>query len=517
MKKIISYIFLVVFAFTSFSSGVKADFGTGQLYNFEASLGETVIGRDMAIPAFDYQLELGIPANRLKTPSTIQITKTDELVSLNDLTQASEVFQIILPSENFNSGPYYLTLKSSDSNYHKQIYLFDEEKLTWQPLETKENFFKKIISTTLTSPQVKLVVLENTKILVKGAASWYKYKNGLFAASPDWPKGTKLRVINLDNKKFVDIEVNDYGPNRAQHPERAIDLDAVAFKLLAPLSQGTVNIAIEKITADSSLAKPPSNPEDIAISAKAAVAFNSADKKILWSKELDTVMPLASLTKLVAVKVFLETKPNLNKVVTYSFQDEKLNHNYVLPGESARLRLKDGDRVTVKDLVYASLIGSTNNTVESLVRVSGLKRETFIARMNQRAKEWGAKNTKFIEPTGLSPKNVTTPRDYVIIAREAFLDPIISAVSIKPSYTVTTINTKVKHTFSNTNLIAREKGTEILGSKTGYLVEAGYCLATKWPTDKRKNLIIILFGSPSRQASVDDTKSLLALAIKKLN
>jgi D-alanyl-D-alanine endopeptidase (penicillin-binding protein 7) len=215
---------------------------------------------------------------------------------------------------------------------------------------------------------------------------------------------------------------------------------------------------------------------------------------------------------LAAVKVFLETKPDLKKVVKYSVKDEQYNFKYVSPAQSARLRLKDGDTVTVKDLVFSSLIGSTNNTVESLVRVSGLSRDVFIARMNKRVKEWGATQTHFVEPTGLSPKNVTTARDYVIIARVAFLDPIMATASVSPSYTVKTINTKISHSFKNTNLIARTKDSALLGSKTGYLEEAGYCLVTKWPTDKNKNIIIVLFGEPSRQASVDDTKALLAFA-----
>lgn len=522
MQRILIYTLLIV----SLSSGslmAKADSlpsNSGLSYNFEASIGQSNLNRDFAFSAFDYQFELGFPAGQILSPTIVRINKIDELIVLpnNDLVQTSLVYNIDIPAEVFRTqGVYYLSLISSQSNYYKQVYYFDITKNSWQPMPTTENFNKKILSAVLKWPSIRLVVLENKKTLVKGKASWYKYKNGLFAASPDFPKGTKLRVINLDNKKSVDVVVNDYGPDRIKHPERSIDLDAVAFARLAPLGQGTINVAVEKLADDTPVLNAPIKTEDIKLSAKNALVFNSADKKIIWSKNDEAVIPLASLTKLVALKVFLETKPDFKKIVTYSIKDEQLNNNYVLANQSARLKLKDGDKVTIKDLFYSSLIGSTNNTVESLVRLSGLKREAFIAKMNQRVKDWGATKTKFIEPTGLSVKDVTTARDYVIIAREVFLDKIISTVSTQASYSLTTINSKIKHSFKNTNLLARESKSGLLGSKTGYLDEAGYCLVTKWPTDKKKNVIIALFGAPSRQASVDDTKALLNFATKNIN
>jgi len=524
MKRILIYTLLIVFlsSGSTVAQAVEVSVIASSSYNFEASVGQANLNRDLSILAFDNQVELGIPAGLLTAPALIRITKNDDqaISPSANLVQVGSQYQIDLTPEAFKStGVYYLSLKSSESNYYKQIYYFDNVKNNWQALETTENFNKKIISITLKIPSIRLVVFENKISLVKGKASWYKYKNGLFTASPDFPKGTKLRVINLDNKKSVDVVVNDYGPVRAKHPERAIDLDAVAFARLAPLGQGTINVAVEKL-ADN--AKPlinnvsPVSDDKISVSAKAAIVFNSADKKVLWSKEENAVIPLASLTKLVAVKVFLETKPDLKKVVSYSVKDEQLNNQYVLANQSARLKLKDGDKVTVKDLVYASLIGSTNNTVETLVRISGLKRELFIARMNERVKVWGATKTRFVEPTGLSSKNVTTARDYVIIAREAFLNSIISSATTQSSYAVTTINSKVRHSFKNTNTLARESGSGILGSKTGYIDEAGYCLVTKWPTSKNKNIIVALFGEPSHKVSVTDTKTLVDFANKTI-
>ncbi len=83
-----------------------------------------------------------------------------------------------------------------------------------------------------------------------GGASWYKYKNCHCAASVDFPKGTRLRVRSVARPEvYTVVRVNDYGPERDKFPDRAIDLDVVAFKDLAPLGAGVIRVTIEPITA----------------------------------------------------------------------------------------------------------------------------------------------------------------------------------------------------------------------------------------------------------------------------
>ncbi len=516
MRKIIFFFLITGFLALSLPTLLHAEEqGPNSLTNevFVTDVATASLNKDLSFSVFQEELQVGIPAGRLISSGSLTLSKISEAITPPPgLTMVGPMYQIDIPVAMFNSGDYFVSVKSSGSAVYKQLYFFDKNN-GWRALPTTENFNKGLLSTSLNFPFARLAVFENQNTLVKGNASWYRYKNGLFAASPDFPANTRLRVINLDNLKSVDVTVNDFGPDRAKHPDRAIDLDAKAFARLAPLSQGTMRVAVEVLYnsgTETVTTTKNSNPSEI--SAHAAIVFNSRDEKVVWSKNPNEIIPLASLTKLVAVKTFLDTKPDLKKVVTYSVKDEEYNAQYVLPAESARLKLKDKDQVTIKDLVFASLIGSTNNTVETLVRVSGVTRENFIKKMNQSVKGWGATQTEFIEPSGLSPKNITTARDYAIIARQVFLNTTIAEASVLPDYTVKTINTKKVHTFKNTNLLAREKNSTLLGSKTGYLVEAGYCLATKWPTTKDKNIIVVLFGAPTRQATVDDTKKLLTLA-----
>lgn len=83
-----------------------------------------------------------------------------------------------------------------------------------------------------------------------GTATWYRHKGCNCAASPDFPKGTKLKVsLKDDPAKSVVVTVNDWGPDRGLFPSRVIDLDSVAFKRLAPLSRGKVQVSVEPLGA----------------------------------------------------------------------------------------------------------------------------------------------------------------------------------------------------------------------------------------------------------------------------
>ncbi|MFZ4632425.1 MAG: RlpA-like double-psi beta-barrel domain-containing protein [Patescibacteria group bacterium] len=417
------------------------------------------------------------------------------------------------PSRPITIKIYY----SAANNYFKQIFMLDELSGVWQPILTQDVPDKKYVTATTNSLEGKLIILSNPEILAIGTASWYKYKNGNFAASPDFAKGSILRVTNLANGKSVDVTINDFGPERAKHPDRVIDLDKVAFGRIASVGAGLIKIKVEPLK----VIKPLINKSQLqlssvpTISASSAIILRESDGSIIWGKNENKVSPLASLTKLVAVRTFLDLKPSLNQVVSYKVQDEKYNYLYCKPGESAKLTVKDGDTLTIENLLYGALVGSANNAVESLVRISGLSREEFIKRMNKNVKDWGANNTSFIEPTGLSPKNVSSPYDYAIISKEVYNSPIIKKISTAASYSFKTINTKIPHTLRNTSQLVRNAKYPIIGSKTGYINESGNCLMTR-VASPQGNLIVINFGSPTNAASLFDNEQLIRYGLLQL-
>lgn len=443
-----------------------------------------------------------------------EIATSTEAIGLSWQWQAlSPVYTYKFVSDQIYDPAQLITIKinyDTANSFRKQIFVYDELSKIWLPIETKDFPKEKYVSATTSSLSGRFALFSNQDILTVGTASWYSYKGGNFAASPDFAKGSIIRVYNLSNNKFVDVTINDWGPERTKHPDRVIDLDKVAFQKIASTGDGLVKVRIEPIkVVGTVLAKKLEQQKDIPVlSASSAVIFNEKTSEVLWSKNSDKVSPLASLTKLVAVKVFLDLKPNLSKVVTYKNQDEKYNNEYCKPGESSRLKLKEGDTLKTQDLLYAALVGSMNNAIESLVRVSGLSRTEFIARMNKAAKDAGATSTKFIEPSGLSPKNVSSPHEYAIIAKEVFNNPLIKKISTTASYKFKTINNKKEYRLTNTSKLVQASSYSIIGSKTGYLDEAGYCLMTRVQT-ANGNIIVVNFSSKNREESFSDNEQLI--------
>lgn len=411
-----------------------------------------------------------------------------------------------------------------------------------------------------------------------GKASWYDFKPGFFAASTIYPMGQKVRVHHIASGKTVDVVINDYGPDPKVHPDRVIDLQKEAFLKLATLGTGVITVRLEPLSAAGQtmitqpttttattvsstpaikiirdltkervalqqftkqyarlpktsadwqiihnlayLTKPTKTTSDFQKlditnqDAASVVVLDADNNQILWQKNAQKVVPIASLTKMVAIKTFLDTKPNLEKKVTYSRQDEQEISKYCLIEEAALLRLKDGDQIKIKDLVYSSLIGSANNAVESLVRLSGLSRAEFMKRMNANAKKWGANNSKFIEPTGLSTNNVSTAQDYALILKAVSQDVNIKKISTTAIYKFTTLNTKQLHTIKNTNKLLREGQFPLQSSKTGYLVEAGHCLAMTAQNQKTKQkFIVVTLGSSSWSKSYETASQILSTAL----
>jgi D-alanyl-D-alanine carboxypeptidase len=386
-----------------------------------------------------------------------------------------------------------------------------------------------LATTTATSTKIAAT----SSIMLSGKASWYSYQGGLFAASPDFPLGTLLRVISINNPtKNIIVTVNDHGPDRLVHPDRVIDLDKVAFAQLAPLGAGVIAVRIEIATSSvkssstnflaqsiqptAVVKKVTQTNNALRLQSVSGIVISAKTGKTLWSKNPNEKLPLASLSKIVAVKVFLDTKPKLSKVVTYKKKDEQLTYLWAGKGEIARLHVKDGETMTVNDLLYSALLGSANNAVESLVRVSGLTRTQFISRMNKYARSLGATQSYFVEPTGLSPQNVSSVRDYALMSKNALANKTIAKITSTKSYNFKTINSGNPHLINNTNKLMTSTNLKITGSKTGYLEEANYCLMTRAKSTKGE-VIAVTFGTPGKAASFSETKQLVLYGLSHLN
>lgn len=242
---------------------------------------------------------------------------------------------------------------------------------------------------------------------------------------------------------------------------------------------------------------------DLGFSAEAYAVVDTSDGKVLVEKNKAEIWPPASLTKLVTAMVVLDAKPNLTKSFAIIKDDEV---------GGARLATKTGVKYKIKDLLYASLVASANNAVNALARSSGLSKEKFVEKMNLKAKELGATNTVFYEPSGINEKNHTTAEDYIKVTMAAYNYPLIADAASRENYrVVSTSNKKYVHNLKNTNKLLTDETLSVLG-KTGYLNESKFNF-TSMISDKFGNkFAVVVLGSSSSKNQFMETKELAALA-----
>lgn len=232
----------------------------------------------------------------------------------------------------------------------------------------------------------------------------------------------------------------------------------------------------------------PRNNYKVETEARAGLVVDLKTGRILYQKNSFQVLPVASLTKLMSALIILENRPDWNKIVEIKKEDE---------AEGARLKLDENEKILLKDLFYASLVGSANNGIKALVRALNFKEEDFVKKMNEKAKKLNLKNTFFKEPTGLSPENVSTCREIVLLAKAAFERREIRDALSEKFYDFKTVADqsssfeerwlRVKNA---DKLLGRNLG--IVASKTGYIEESGFSLISKVKRGRREVMAVIL-------------------------
>ncbi|MFA6993422.1 MAG: septal ring lytic transglycosylase RlpA family protein [Patescibacteria group bacterium] len=201
-------------------------------------------------PASGFQLSLGAKTLGAETDIIFkkrnifpeELTLPDNKVALSPLWE----FDLTNKKAYNRRQPLRLQLTYEASLAAKGIFFWNGK--TWQALPSQiVDSTKRLIEAPIYLPYAKVIVLGDAKIMGEGQASWYNYKKCDCAASPDYPKGTKLKVTNIANGKSVVVKVNDFGPERDIFPARAIDLDVVAFKKIANKRAGVIEVLVEPV------------------------------------------------------------------------------------------------------------------------------------------------------------------------------------------------------------------------------------------------------------------------------
>ena len=244
-----------------------------------------------------------------------------------------------------------------------------------------------------------------------------------------------------------------------------------------------------------------SNKENLEINATSAFslfipASSDYSEKILFKKSKNKKLAIASLTKLMTAYVSLKNY-DLNKTVFISKKAVEEE------GDSGKLKV--GEELTVKDLLYVLLIESSNDAAYSLSEISG--KEAFVDLMNLEAKNLGLNNTYFMNPTGLDPdnenelSNLSTVNDISKLTKKLLKNSLILKIFSIPEMDFYTGDGVFHHHIKNTNeLIFNPKWeTKIIGGKTGWTPKAMGCLLLITKAPRGSGILInVILGADDR-------------------
>ncbi|MBB1596817.1 D-alanyl-D-alanine endopeptidase [Achromobacter sp. UMC46] len=254
----------------------------------------------------------------------------------------------------------------------------------------------------------------------------------------------------------------------------------------------------QRTAAAASAAMPPPavsvRAEAAALRSSTAYVQDLETSTVLFAKNENVVRPIASISKLMTAVVVVDANLPMDEMLEITDDDvDGLKHT------TSRLRV--GTKLSRGDMLHLALMSSENRAANALGRHYPGGLPAFVAAMNAKALSLGMSSTHFIEPTGLSSNNVSSPHDLARLLRAASQRPLIHRYSTDTEYDVE-INNRTQ-TFRNTNLLVRKPDWDIKVSKTGYINEAGECLVMLARINGR-DLAIVLLDSQGKLSRIGD-------------
>lgn len=237
-------------------------------------------------------------------------------------------------------------------------------------------------------------------------------------------------------------------------------------------------------------------PDKLDLKSSVALVIDQDTNEVLFSKNEQAVLPIASLTKLMTGLVLREAKLPMNETITISQADVDTEK-----GSSSRLKV--GTELTRGELLHLALMSSENRAAHALARSYPGGMPVFVSLMNARAQLIGMNDTHYVEPTGLSSKNQSSARDLAKLVNVAHGDPILRELTTSPDYQVAVGNRTLQ--YNNTNRLVKNPSWDIGLQKTGYISEAGRCLVMQTKIAGRK-LIMVFLDSAGKLTRIADAE-----------
>lgn len=279
------------------------------------------------------------------------------------------------------------------------------------------------------------------------------------------------------------------GPARAQ--PRLARQDVARTQPVATTRTVRRNGRLVKVSAAAVPARPSIGeitglravPDPLDLQSSVAYVVDQSTGEVLFQKNPSAVLPIASITKVMTAMVVLDAGLPLDETLeigTADFDTEK--------GTGSRLR--PGTRLSRAEMLQLALMASENRAASALGRHYPGGVGAFVDAMNRKAADLGMADSRFVEPTGLSGRNVSSGRDLARMVRAAHGYALIRQYSTALDLAVDT--GPRPSVFRNTNRLVASPDWDIGVSKTGYISEAGKCLVMQAQIDGRPTIVVLL-------------------------
>ena len=325
-------------------------------------------------------------------------------------------------------------------------------------------------------------------------------------------------LVGMSSMSFADIVMNS-GTNQASlswSSEEANqllngDVSTSVNKADEPSPQGSAKITTSIRSSNGAVQSSPTKTVQIfdtsasfnqpLINARSALVMDGQTGEVLYSKNSNTAFPIASITKLMTAVIIADARLNMSENITLQQIDFA-----GAGGKNSSSTLRAGDSMNRAEALLFALMKSENPAAAALARTYPGGRAAFVSAMNAKAKSLGMNSTRYVESSGLDPRNISSARDLGILVSAASQYSVIRQFSTTPSYDFNLGYRVLKS--NNTNSLVRNGGWNINISKTGYINEAGRCVVMHTTLNNRPAVVVIL-GANNTQARNNDAIRLM--------
>ncbi|MGQ0710672.1 MAG: D-alanyl-D-alanine endopeptidase [Rhodoferax sp.] len=234
----------------------------------------------------------------------------------------------------------------------------------------------------------------------------------------------------------------------------------------------------------------------LALKSNVALVVDEDTNEVLYRKNDQAVLPIASITKLMTGLLITEARLSMDEPIAITQDDVDTEK-----GTSSRLSV--GAVLTRGELLHLALMSSENRAAHALGRTYPGGLAAFVGLMNAKARALGMADTHYVEPTGLSSRNRSSARDLAVLVKVASDDATLRALSTSPGHQIEVGQRTLQ--FNNTNRLVKNPDWDIVLQKTGYISEAGQCLVMQARLAGR-NIIMVFLDAAGKLTRIADAQ-----------